>query len=107
MRNAFILTPENHIHSSSNEYYPEFIKNLRDIGRGSKSDKVKAAIKLTAETLHISPEFVARCLVEIGVRAPKSAFPRNFVAFINGRKDKSIWEQDSLTTAQRDLLNSW
>lgn len=106
MQGEFILTPDVSV-QSGDDFYPVFLKSLREIGREIKSDTIRKAIKITAETMHISPEAASRYLVELGIRAPRSAFPRDFVRHIETRKDRSVMEQDSLTSAQRDLVSLW
>lgn len=69
--------------------------------------RILAAISATALRTRSTPEAVARTLVESGLTAERSSFPKAFVAQIETRRSSPKWDIDAITPRQRELLDFW
>ena len=61
--------------------YERFMRHLRNIPTSRTEIKVLSAIQFTADMLGHSDAHVANTLVDFGLRAPRMAFPADFLKF--------------------------
>ena len=74
------------------EIYARFMRHLRLVSNGSVNIKVLSAIQFTADLLNDSDAYIAKVLVDLGLRAPRAAFPSDYLDFVDqsiqcGRQD--------------------
>lgn len=63
------------------EIYARFMRHLRNVPNSRVEIKILAAIQFTADMLDVSEALVAKTLVDLGLRAPRKAFPGTFLDF--------------------------
>lgn len=63
------------------EIYARFMRHLRNVPNSRMEIKILAAIQFTADMLDTSEALIAKTLVDLGLRAPRKAFPGTFLDF--------------------------
>lgn len=62
------------------EIYARFMRHLRTVPNSRKEIKILSAIQFTADMTDNSDAHVAKILVELGLKAPRLAFPAEFLS---------------------------
>lgn len=63
------------------EVYARFMRHLRNVPNSRMEIKILSSIQFTADMLDVGDELVAKTLVDLGLRAPRKAFPGSFLEF--------------------------
>ena len=63
------------------DIYARFMRHLRDVPNSRMDIRILAAIQFTADALEMSEALIAKTLVDLGLRAPRRAFPGTFLDF--------------------------
>ncbi|MDB5492405.1 MAG: hypothetical protein JWO78_2254 [Micavibrio sp.] len=63
------------------EIYARFMRHLRSVPNSRMEIKILAAIQFTADMLDTSEALIAKTLVDLGLLAPRRAFPGSFLDF--------------------------
>lgn len=87
--------------------YSRFMKHIRHVPSSRAAIKVLSAIQFTADMLGYSDAHVAKILVELGLRAPRLAFPADFLEFVDSSLMRSTWEIGGPSPAICDLKSHW
>lgn len=74
---------------------------------GTLDDRIRTAIHMTADETSLSPVYIAKVLVEHGLKASKNAFPDSFVDFIEDKSGLDPWAAGAMTYAQNKLAKLW
>ncbi|MBI2234264.1 MAG: hypothetical protein HYU57_04610 [Micavibrio aeruginosavorus] len=72
------------------EIYARFMRHLRDVPNSRMEIKILSAIQFTADMLETPDALVAKTLVDLGLKAPRKAFPMSFLDFC----DKALLRRD-------------
>jgi hypothetical protein len=72
------LTEEHH---EEMEIYARFMRHLRHVPNNRMEIKILSAIQFTADMLDYSDAHIAKVLVELGLCAPRMAFPAAFLSY--------------------------
>jgi hypothetical protein len=65
------------------EVYARFMRHLRLVPGTRMDIKILSAIQFTADMMDHGDALVARILVDLGLRAPRRAFPVSFIDFVD------------------------
>lgn len=87
--------------------YARFMRHLRHVPGSRKEIKVLSAIQFTADMLDYSDATIAKILVEMGLRAPRIAYPSEFLNFVDQALAKDGWEIGAPTQSLLDLKAYW
>ena len=87
--------------------YERFMRHLRNIPTSRTEIKVLSAIQFTADMLGHSDAHVANTLVDFGLRAPRMAFPADFLKFADQALMRSGWEVGGPSIALKELKLGW
>ncbi|MCM2344406.1 MAG: hypothetical protein NDJ24_07585 [Alphaproteobacteria bacterium] len=68
------------------EVYARFMRHLRHVPNSRMEIKILSAIQFTADIMDHGDALIAKTLVDLGLRAPRKAFPITFLDFA----DKSV-----------------
>ena len=101
------LPPESKEARSEMEIYARFMRHLRMVPNEKTEIKILSSIQFTADILDISDELVAKNLVDMGLRAPRSAFPAEYLAFIDKTLLRSGWQICGLIASSAALKAHW
>ncbi len=83
------------------EIYARFMRHLRNVPNSRMEIKILSSIQFTADMMDIAEELVAKTLVDLGLRAPRKAFPGSFLDFCDKCLLRRSWE--SGLDARKDL----
>lgn len=93
--------------SAEMDVYARFMRYLRHVPNSRTEIKVLSAIQFTADMLDLSDAHVAKTLVEHGLRAPRMAFPAEFLSFADQALMRSGWEVGGPSQAMLRLRDFW
>lgn len=89
------------------EIYARFMRHLRMVPNNQKDIKVLSAIQFTADILDISDALISKTLVGLGLRAPRSAFPAEYLNFVDKSMLRSGWLIGGRTESVAALKEFW
>ncbi len=104
---AWPLPPEGMEARTDMEIYARFMRHLRHVPHSATEIKILSAIQFTADMLDASDALVAKCLVDMGLRAPRRAFPVSFLNHVDDCLMRSGWEVGGPTMPILALRNHW
>lgn len=87
--------------------YARFMRHLRNVPNSRMEIKILSAIQFTADILDFSDAHVAKLLVDLGLRAPRMAFPADFLKYADGAMMRSGWEIGAPTRGLQELKTYW
>jgi hypothetical protein len=73
------------------EVYARFMRHLRQVPNSRMEIKILSSIQFTADMLEIAEALVAKTLVDMGLRAPRKAFPIAFLDFCDKCLSRQSW----------------
>lgn len=101
------LPPEQLSESDEMAVYARFMRHLRNVPNSRAEIKILSAIQFTADMLDHSDAHVAKVLVDLGLRAPRMAFPADFLKFTDGAMMRSGWEVGGPSSGMVGLKDYW
>lgn len=87
--------------------YARFMRYLRHVPNSRMEIKVLSAIQFTADILDCSDAHVAKLLVDLGLRAPRMAFPAEFLAFADQSLVRNEWDVGGPSKGMVALQTHW
>lgn len=87
--------------------YARFMRHLRNVPNSRMEIKVLSAIQFTADMQDHSDAHVAKLLVDLGLRAPRLAFPADFLKYADAALMRSGWEVGGPTEGLQALKQHW
>ena len=101
------LLPASPSERSDMDIYARFMRHLRNVPNSRMEIKILSAIQFTADMMGHSDAHVAKVLVELGLRAPRLAFPADFLKFADFSMMRTGWEVGGPTVSLSDLKTHW
>lgn len=101
------LPPESPDDKLEMEVYARFMRFLRQSPNSRMDIKILSAIHSSAENLSMGEDAVAKILVDLGLRAPKMAFPAPFLRFCDLSLKRAAGEMASSLQAVKELYRHW
>lgn len=89
------------------DIYARFMRHLRQVPNSRMEIKILSSIQFTADMMDIGDELVAKVLVDLGLRAPRRAFPTAFLDFADRALNRRIWDCGRTPTAISALKVHW
>ena len=74
------------------EIYARFMRHLRHVPNNRMDIKILSSIQFTADMLDTSDALVAKTLVDLGLRAPRAAFPVSFLDYTDNCFRRAVWD---------------
>jgi hypothetical protein len=87
--------------------YARFMRHLRNVPSSRMEIKILSAIQFTADMLDHSDAHVAKVLVDLGLRAPRVAFPSEFLKFADHSLMRTGWEIGGPSMGVVGLKRHW
>ena len=87
--------------------YARFMRYLRHVPNSRMEIKVLSSIQFTADILDYSDAHVAKLLVELGLRAPRVAFPAEFLVHADRALLRDDWAAGGPSIALNELRVYW
>lgn len=89
------------------DVYSRFMRHLRDVPNSRMEIKILSAIQFTADMTGRSDAHVSKSLVEMGLRAPRMAFPADFLKYADQSLMRAGWQVGGPTAALLELKAYW
>lgn len=90
------------------DIYARFMRHLRNVHNSRMEIKILHAIKYVADMLDLGEEQVAKVLVDLGLRAPRLAFPAAFLEFADNALLRNIFERGGIANESLvELKKHW
>jgi hypothetical protein len=74
------------------DVYNRFMRNLRQVPNSRLEIKILSAIQFTADLVDHGDALIAKTLVDMGLRAPRQAFPLSFLDFADKSLARRQWD---------------
>jgi hypothetical protein len=85
------LPPELH-ETEDMAIYARFMRHVRHVPNSRVVIKVLSALQFTADMLDCSDAHVSKLLVDLGLRAPRAAFPAEFLQYADQALLRGDWD---------------
>ncbi len=95
-----------HAHAER-EVYARFMRHLRNVPNNVMAIKILSAIQFTADMMDVGDSLIAKTLVDCGLRAPRQAFPSDYLEFIDRALMRSGWEVGGPSASAAELKAHW
>ncbi len=89
------------------EIYARFMRHLRLVPNSQMEIKILSSIQFTADMLNISDALITKTLVDLGLRAPRKAFPNDYLEFVDRSLLRSGWEVGGPSASACELKAHW
>lgn len=89
------------------EVYVRFMRHLRQVPTTRQDIGILTAIQFAADMLDLPDEQIAKLLVDLGLRAPRMAFPESYLEFVDKISMREIHDCGYSNLALRDLRHHW
>ena len=89
------------------EIYAKFMRHLRNVPNSRTEIKILSAIQFTADTMDVGDALVAKTLIDLGLRAPRKAFPIAFLYCVDKTVSRSFWDMGSPQASVVALKEHW
>ncbi|PJB70646.1 MAG: hypothetical protein CO093_07295 [Alphaproteobacteria bacterium CG_4_9_14_3_um_filter_47_13] len=89
------------------EIYVRFMRHLRDVPTSRMEIKILAAIQFAADVMETGDALVTKTLVDLGLKAPRKAFPVSFLDFADKGIMRTNWDHGSLPASVVKLHHHW
>jgi hypothetical protein len=90
------------------DIYARFMRHLRCVPNSRMEIKILHAIKYVADMMDVGEDHVAKILVDLGLRAPRLAFPASFLDFADGALIRSVFECGGIANVSlNELRHHW
>ncbi len=93
--------------SQEEEIYVCFMRYVRQVPNSRMAIKILSAIQFTADTLSCSDAHVSKVLVELGLRAPRLAFPIEFLLYVDRLFERASGNGFGPSEGLRALRKNW
>lgn len=87
--------------------YAKFMSHLRHVPNNRPAIKVLSAIQFTADMKGYSDANVSKILVDLGLRAPRAAYPAEFLNYADEALLRSGWDVGGPNQALLELRGFW
>ena len=87
--------------------FSRFMKHLGHVPCRRMEIRVLSAIQFTADMLNLSDAHTAKTLVDMGLRAPRLAFPADYLEYADQALMRSGWQVGGPSAGLLDLKNFW
>lgn len=89
------------------EIYARFMRHLRIVPNSRMEIKILSAIQFTADMMNISDALVAKTLVDLGLLAPRRAFPVSFLDYADKSLMRTSWDNSMPQPGILKLRDHW
>jgi len=93
--------------STEMEIYARFMRHLRMVPNSREEIKILSAIQFTADMVDVGDALVSKVLVDLGLRAPRKAFPASFLEHVDRSLMRTGWEIGGPSKSVLALKKHW
>jgi len=74
------------------EVYARFMRHLRHVPSSKTETKILSSIQFTSDMMHVGDALIAKTLLDLGLRAPRNAFPYPFLEFVDKTTQRGAFD---------------
>lgn len=89
------------------EIYGRFMRHVRLVPNGRMEIKILSAIQFTADLMDLNDAIVAKTLADMGLRAPRKAFPESYLEHVDRSLMRSGWDVGAPSASSIDMKLHW
>jgi len=89
------------------DIYARFMRHLRLIPHNREEIKILISIQFVSDMTASSEAHVSKVLVDLGLRAPRSAFPADYLAYTDASMMREGFEYGAPSQGIKDLVTHW
>ncbi len=89
------------------EIYARFVRHLRHVPNSCFEIRILSAIQFTADLMGVGDALVAKTLVDMGLRAPRKAFPVSYLDHVDRSFMRTGWDVGGPTPSAMALKQHW
>lgn len=89
------------------DIYARFMRHLRHVANSREDIKVLSAIQFVADMMDVQDDEIAKVLVDHGLRAPRVAFPANYLEYVDNALMRDDWEHGAASSSLKELREHW
>jgi hypothetical protein len=89
------------------EVYTRFMSHLRNVPNSRMEIKILSSIQFTADMLNCGDALIAKTLIDLGLKAPRKAFPLSFLDFVDKSLARRAWDVGSASASLLKLNDHW
>ncbi len=89
------------------DVYARFMRHLRHVPSSRMEIKILSSIQFTADMMDCGDALIAKTLVDLGLKAPRRAFPVSFLDFVDRSLMRTSWENGGPQASVLKLRDHW
>lgn len=89
------------------EVYARFMRHLRLVPNSRMEIKILSAIQFTSDMLDLNDAIVAKTLADMGLRAPRRAFPESYLEHVDRSLMRSGWDVGGPCASSIEMKHHW
>lgn len=89
------------------EVYARFMRHLRCVPSSRMEIKVLSAIQYVADMMDAADGEIAKVLVDLGLLAPRMAFPAEYIDCVDNALMREDWDVGSASVSIKELQAHW
>lgn len=106
--NVFLpLPPLGGMESAELEIYARFMRHVRTVPTKKMETRILSAIQFTADILDMNDAYVSKTLADMGLRAPRRAFPEAYLTHVSEALTRANWEVGGPSASTVDMKRFW
>lgn len=89
------------------ETYARFMRHYRLVPNSNINIKILSAIQFTSDMLDLNDALVSKMLADMGLRAPRKAFPEAYLDHVDRSLTRSAWQDGAACASSIDMKRFW
>jgi len=89
------------------EIYAKFMRHVRLVPNSRAEIKILSAIQFTSDMMDLNDAIVAKTLADMGLRAPRKAFPESYLEHVDRTLMRSGWDVGGPCPSSVEMKKHW
>ena len=89
------------------EIYARFMRHVRLVPNSRIEIKILSAIQFTSDMMDLNDALVAKTLADMGLRAPRKAFPESYLDHVDRSLMRAGWDVGAPSPSSIDMKKHW
>ncbi len=89
------------------EIYARFMRHLRLVPNSRMEIKILSAIQFTSDMMDLNDAIVSKTLADMGLRAPRRAFPESYLEHVDRSLMRSGWDVGGPCASSIEMKQHW
>ncbi len=101
------VPPLESVEATELEIYARFMRHLRLVPNSRIEIKILSAIQFTSDMMDLNDAIVAKTLADMGLRAPRKAFPEAYLDHVDRSLMRSGWDIGGPCVSSLEVKKHW